>query len=232
MPPFLAQGMNSGVRDAANVAFKLDLVLRGRAQPDLLDTYQVEREPHVRWIVEKSIERSRAITVRDPAMAAERDRAMLARRAADPTPIRVQLPGISDGFLAARSGPGRGDLSTQGFVDDGSGRRRLDDVIGHGFHLLATADVVARLTDTGAAAALRAAGVAVVGVGEQASTDTVADCDGTYRTWFADLGCAAVAVRPDFYVYGTSDSEGAADLAADLLAGLGTSSHIFAHLVV
>jgi 3-(3-hydroxy-phenyl)propionate hydroxylase/flavoprotein hydroxylase len=49
MPPFLAQGMVSGIRDARNLAWKLDMVLAGHPH-SLLDTYQVEREPHVRFI--------------------------------------------------------------------------------------------------------------------------------------------------------------------------------------
>ncbi|MGQ0466618.1 MAG: bifunctional 3-(3-hydroxy-phenyl)propionate/3-hydroxycinnamic acid hydroxylase [Sporichthyaceae bacterium] len=216
MPPFLAQGMCSGIRDAQNLAFKLDLVLTGRADADLLDSYQSEREPHVRWITEKAVERGRAITARDPELAALRDQRMLAARAVDPAPVRVQLPGIGPGFLARESGPGRGDLSHQGFVDDGTGRRRLDDVIGHGFHLLATAppaeDVVAEL---------RRAGVTVAVLGE--TPGTLADCDGTYRRWFAELGVVAVAVRPDFYVYGTASDSTATDaLARELLDDLGS----------
>ena len=44
MLPFLAQGMCSGIRDSHNLAWKLDLVLTGRAGAALLDTYQAERE--------------------------------------------------------------------------------------------------------------------------------------------------------------------------------------------
>ena len=45
-PPFAGQGMNSGVRDAANLAWKLAAVVKGQAHEALLDTYETERKPH------------------------------------------------------------------------------------------------------------------------------------------------------------------------------------------
>lgn len=45
-PQFIGQGMNAGVRDAFNLAWKLDAVIRGQAGDRLLDTYQTERRPH------------------------------------------------------------------------------------------------------------------------------------------------------------------------------------------
>ncbi|HEY3605812.1 MAG TPA: bifunctional 3-(3-hydroxy-phenyl)propionate/3-hydroxycinnamic acid hydroxylase, partial [Sporichthyaceae bacterium] len=108
MPPFLAQGMCSGVRDVQNLAFKLDLVLRGRCNAALLDTYQQEREPHVRWVVEKAIEIGRMYTLRDPVAVAERDRRMLAQREAGISPPPLRLPGLTCGVLALRDCPGRG----------------------------------------------------------------------------------------------------------------------------
>src|SRR5205085_12616954 len=47
MPPFAGQGMCSGLRDAANLAWKLDLVLGGRCSESVRDTYATERIPHV-----------------------------------------------------------------------------------------------------------------------------------------------------------------------------------------
>ena len=78
MPPFPGQGMCSGIRDAHNLAWKLNLVLAGRAGEALLDTYQPEREPHVRFITEKAIELGRVQTLRDPNAARQRDERMLA----------------------------------------------------------------------------------------------------------------------------------------------------------
>ncbi|GHD42341.1 bifunctional 3-(3-hydroxy-phenyl)propionate/3-hydroxycinnamic acid hydroxylase [Streptomyces galbus] len=54
MPPFAGQGLNSGIRDAANLAWKIDEVWRGRATDRLLDTYEVERRPHATAMVRYS----------------------------------------------------------------------------------------------------------------------------------------------------------------------------------
>lgn len=54
MPPFAGQGMNSGIRDAFNLAWKLALVSRGTAHQALLDTYEAERRPHVRAMLRMS----------------------------------------------------------------------------------------------------------------------------------------------------------------------------------
>jgi len=47
MPPFAGQGMNGGIRDAANLAWKLTGVINGTFGPGLLDTYEPERRAHV-----------------------------------------------------------------------------------------------------------------------------------------------------------------------------------------
>jgi 3-(3-hydroxy-phenyl)propionate hydroxylase len=73
MPPFLGQGMCSGIRDAANLAWKLRMVLDGRADEALLDTYQPEREPHVRAITELAVALGGILQTTDPEVAAARD---------------------------------------------------------------------------------------------------------------------------------------------------------------
>lgn len=61
MPPFLGQGLNSGTRDAVNLAWKLALVHAGEAEPSLLETYTTERVPHVRSTVEHAADMGRLI---------------------------------------------------------------------------------------------------------------------------------------------------------------------------
>lgn len=224
MPPFLGQGMCSGVRDAQNLAFKLDLVLRGRQTPDVLDTYQVEREPHVRVVIQKGIELGRAHTIRDPAAAAERDRRLLAQRAGSADPEKIVFPGLHDGFLADDSGPGRGELSVQGVVDDGTRRGLLDQVVGQGCQLLAPAAVIAELERTVSPADLHGVRLRLVPLTREPGNGIV-DVDGTYHRWLAELGCVAVLVRPDFYVYGTAIDIPAAER---LVRRLTTGSRAFA----
>ncbi|MFE6365693.1 bifunctional 3-(3-hydroxy-phenyl)propionate/3-hydroxycinnamic acid hydroxylase [Streptomyces sp. NPDC057806] len=224
MPPFLGQGMCSGFRDAQNIAFKLDLVLRGAAGDDILDTYQTEREPHVRAVTEKGIELGHLQTLRDPERAAERDRTLLARRAASAAPEAIRLPSLVEGLFARNSGAGRGQLSVQGQVDDGTRRDRLDQIVGGGFHLIVQEQSLEPAQLSGLLEDLTRAGVRVVVVGERTGLPgaiRVHDVDGTYRDWFAELGCSAVVVRPDFYVFGTASEPGAvAELVGELLSAV------------
>jgi len=54
-PPFLGQGMCAALRDASNLAWKLQAVLTGIASDDLLDTYESERAPHVQAFIELAV---------------------------------------------------------------------------------------------------------------------------------------------------------------------------------
>src|SRR5579875_2111309 len=83
-PPFAGQGMCAGLRDAANLAWKLDLVLGGAADESLLDTYQQERLPSVRASIEFAMELGKVICVPDPGEAAARDEAMVAAVGPEP----------------------------------------------------------------------------------------------------------------------------------------------------
>src|SRR4029450_7667578 len=87
MPPFAGQGMCAGLRDAMNLAWKLDLALGGRAGEALLDSYESERAPHVRNAIELSVSLGRVICVADPPEAEARDHRMAADDAARAEPV-------------------------------------------------------------------------------------------------------------------------------------------------
>ncbi|KAI0178894.1 FAD binding domain-containing protein [Hypoxylon sp. FL1284] len=61
-----AQGMNTGIHDAVNLAWKVSLVLRGLAKPNLLQTYQAERLPNVQRLIQYDKDISRLMTNRLP----------------------------------------------------------------------------------------------------------------------------------------------------------------------
>ena len=64
MPPWIGQGMSAGVRDAANLCWKLAAVVRGQAPDSLLDSYQTERKPHVVEVTRRAVRTGRLITER------------------------------------------------------------------------------------------------------------------------------------------------------------------------
>ncbi len=73
MPPFAGQGMNGGMKDAVNLSWKLAAVLKGEANEDILDTYEIERAPIVRKMVEVSRRLGSVIMPTSRIAAATRD---------------------------------------------------------------------------------------------------------------------------------------------------------------
>jgi 3-(3-hydroxy-phenyl)propionate hydroxylase len=87
-PPFIGQGLGAGLRDAANLAWKLELVLRSQADESLLDTYESERRrPALRLI--------QVARLLGAAMTGGQDRAAAVRRSVLAAAVRVP------GFTAA-----------------------------------------------------------------------------------------------------------------------------------
>jgi 2-polyprenyl-6-methoxyphenol hydroxylase-like FAD-dependent oxidoreductase len=221
MPPFAGQGMCSGVRDAANLAWKLDLVLRGRAGPGLLDTYELERRDDVRAVIDLSVALGEVICVTDPAAAAARDEAMAA--GVGPAQAPPPLPGITAGVVRAGD-PAAGSLFVQGRVAVGPGDGGpvlCDEVVGAGWRLVTPSPVVADAASAGALPADLAAWFADLG-GRVVAVPPDVDVDGTYAAWFAGHGASAALQRPDFRVYGTAGPgpDAVPALLADLRATL------------
>jgi 3-(3-hydroxy-phenyl)propionate hydroxylase len=77
-PPFIGQGLAAGLRDADNLAWKLAHVLTGRAGQDLLGTYEAERRPHARALIQKAVRVGWAMTGGQDQAAAVRRIALAA----------------------------------------------------------------------------------------------------------------------------------------------------------
>ena len=203
MPPFLGEGAASGMRDAANLAWKLDLVLRGVAGPDLLDSYEVERYPHARANVVDSIALGRIVTERDPVKAAETSALLLSDEAPAPPPDPILSTGV---LLQDRDGAPTllaGELAPQGWVHLDGVTALFDDVAGPGFHLVARdADPLACLDDAQRAflAEIHGRGVNVC---TAARPGAALDVNWTYERYFDKHAIAAFIMRPDFYLFGT-----------------------------
>jgi flavoprotein hydroxylase len=221
MPPFAGQGMCAGIRDAANLAWKLHLVLAGKAPDAILDSYTSERIPQVREVIEFSIGLGKVICVPDPAEAAARDRAMIeAARERGLTPPLPQ-PTIGPGITNA-SDPHAGELFLQATVARGANRGRFDDVVGRGFVLASPVGDPANALDPELAAFFVSIGGTVVSLADGSS---VRDVDGAYGKWFADRGIAVALQRPDFHLFGTATAvDGAAALVRSLRDALAVSN--------
>ncbi len=215
-PPFLGQGMNAGMRDVINLAWKLPLVLSGAATDALLDRYEAERKPHAEDLVEWAVEFGHLMEHQAAVEAAE--------RAGEPPPQEV--PGRrSAGYGQGREAPplragvllidqvsdegSTGYLFSQPIVTDENGREfRLDERLGRGFALVARAGVSLEF-DPATTDRIERLDVQV------ASLDGLTATRGHFDRLFADSEFAIV--RPDRYVFGhTTDSLDVAELVEAL----------------
>ncbi|ANO50525.1 FAD-dependent monooxygenase [Woeseia oceani] len=141
MPPFGAQGMNSGARDANNLAWKISAVLAGCGNERVLQSYDRERRDHVSRIIRYSVRMGRLSNITSRPLGLLRD-GMFALLNFSP-PVRryfrsmrhMPKPDVSAGLVA---GPGVGGLTGRPIprlelvLGDGS-YTNLDDAMGTGF---------------------------------------------------------------------------------------------------
>lgn len=208
-PPFVGQGLASGLRDADNLAWKLAAVLQRRAPERLLDTYEQERRPHARSLIRLARTAGWALTGGSGTAAAAR-RGLLAAVCRVPGAQEHLLdrgtPALSRGPLVRRSrGPGQrlpGTLAPQPRVrsdgSHGSAAVLLDQVLGPGFAVLTTAAVdpaLRRIADRLGAPVLRVAGRDARGSRDGA--DAVVSDDGALAAWLRRAGATTSVLRPD-----------------------------------
>jgi 2-polyprenyl-6-methoxyphenol hydroxylase-like FAD-dependent oxidoreductase len=209
MPPFMGQGMCSGMRDAKNLTWKLDLVLRGLASDAILDTYEEELRPYVLdWTV-ISLEAGKVPCITDPDKARERDE--LFRSGYQPP--MPDFPQVRHGLIGRDAdgqpaGPA-GELGLQARVGRGEQVDLFDRVFGagHRWQVISTAGDPRSVLTAEQLAIFDSMGAvfAYLASAEGPEADAV-DVDGSYAAYFAERGIEALIARPDFYVYGATAS--------------------------
>jgi len=202
-PPFLGQGMNAGMRDVINLAWKLPMVLNGVAHENLLDSYFAERNAHAHDLVEWAAAIGQLME-----HTAEKERCAKAGLEAPATPKKLKSSGYGQGreqpplrdgavMLKQVSDTGStGYLINQPIVHNENGEEfRLDELLGSGFSLVLNNESTSKskLT-TESLAILKKVGSTVV------SLNGLKVIKGRFDPLFEEHDAALV--RPDGLVFG------------------------------
>ena len=217
MPVWQGQGFNTGIRDASNLAWKLALVVKGRAGDALLDTYTQERHAHAGAMIELSVLVGKIFVPSNPLLRVLRNvvgpwlsklpslRQYIAEMRFKPMPF------FADGAVVHRGTPDAkgavGKVFMQPRVADASGRaQRFDDAIGLRFALLswsARADAWIDVESRRILERLDALPVVVRPDCQALDREppqggiVLADVDGAFKRWFDEADGGVVVLRPD-----------------------------------
>jgi 3-(3-hydroxy-phenyl)propionate hydroxylase len=209
MPPWAGQGMQSGIRDAGNIAWRLRSILQFGMSDQILSSYQAERQPHVMDVTRASIGLGKLIEVDKGPMRAFRDRIIPLVRSI-PVIGKSAFAGgtpwmyVPTGFLTGEPDKKNalGLMIPQPRVTVGSGEPKLfDTALDLDFAVLGY-DVdpreVMSKADQDAWAALGARFITIRPVGSSPADGTVIDLDSVFGPWFRKVARArVVVVRPD-----------------------------------
>jgi 3-(3-hydroxy-phenyl)propionate hydroxylase len=186
-PPFLGQGMCAALRDAANLSWKLQAVLGGRAPDSLLDSYESERSPHVHEFIELAVRLGDIIQTTDPVLARERDQRF---KAGQPEIFEFPSPRLGPGLLVGDK-PAVGQPFPQPVLADG---QLLDTVLGERFAVIGRQALLSSVT-----AATRQ-------LWQQADVVLLPASDPGLSAWLDEQHVDAVVLRPDRYIMGMATS--------------------------
>ena len=233
-PPFFGQGMNSGLRDATNLGWKLAGVLRGALPGSALDSYEAERRDHALAMVNFATWIGRLY----------RPYNRLTERVRDAFFSAVQsMPGIRDyilqlrfkpmpkytrGLVLREGHPALGTMFMQPDVERADGRRcKLDDAIGSGFCVLGVNVDPSEHLSPSDRALWKQLGATLVQINRSragghftAQTDSgtmvLDDVEGRFRDWLDDNAPKnLVVLRPDRYVAAVCRHTDASAMTAD-----------------
>jgi 3-(3-hydroxy-phenyl)propionate hydroxylase len=202
MPPFLGQGMCAAIRDVSNLAWKLDAVLRGRADDALLDTYESERSPHVQAFIDLAVKLGDIIQTTDPQAALERDAKF---KAGQPEIFQFPAPRLGPGVWLGEQAP-VAQVFPQPALANG---HLLDTLLGLNFAVLGEDTVLAEVSEDTRERWL-AQGVV-----------TVPARDPEVTAWLDQQGVRAVLLRPDRYILGVAQTSAELDRISALLPAAG-----------
>jgi len=204
MPPWIGQGMCAGVRDVANLCWKLHAVLSGSLPATVLESYQAERLPHVREVTDRAVKVGAIIIDHNRIRSAVRNRffRFATKIPAFTTWLRDHrwLPDAryEAGLLAHNGNPAAGWLIPQPWVIDEKGDHvRLDDVLGGRWTVLFTG--IERTWEPWRSAGVQA--FRIVPAGGHPGARHIVDGDGTLIAWLAKHRASVVVVRPDGFIY-------------------------------
>ncbi|MGW5129031.1 bifunctional 3-(3-hydroxy-phenyl)propionate/3-hydroxycinnamic acid hydroxylase [Streptomyces sp. NPDC004069] len=207
MPPWAGAGMQTGMRDAHNLGWKLAGVVKGELPESWLDTYEAERRPNAEFYTALAVGLGRVIK---REASEEEQAAMTAVPENTVTPYEPPLtapPVLEGGWLRGPLGDASivGRMVPQPIAGDTVGRMaRLDDLLGRGFVLLGDDVDPATLLTPEEKAAWDALGARYVAVRPKTSytrgPDELVDLDEVLLPWLRRYGARAVALRPDRFV--------------------------------
>ena len=241
MPVWQGQGYNSGIRDAANLGWKLAAVASGRAGEALLDTYDQERRKHARAMIDLSTTVGKVITPTDRRVVAVRDALVRAAAAIPPVKRYVlgmrfkPMPRYDRGAVVhhwSRSPASPvGTLFIQPRVDT---RERadvlLDDVLGPWFAVLCWNNDPRAVLGERAFVRWQALGARFVAARpacqlrwtgqDHQDVLVVGDRTGALKAWFDAQRDSVLFLRPDRAIAGATIAQLAPELSADLLRAL------------
>ncbi|MBV8503312.1 MAG: bifunctional 3-(3-hydroxy-phenyl)propionate/3-hydroxycinnamic acid hydroxylase [Paucibacter sp.] len=222
MPPFLGQGMCSGLRDAHALAWRLDLLLAGRADDQVLQDYEDERGQHVMEIIQGAMFLGRIIQTRSRLVAWLRNQFLLRPVGRVPLLNRWLMNTANRKRPITAGSFGRlrpalaGHLLPQPKVQAADGRQLLlDELLGPGFALL-TLRGGSALDARALAELAQRLPLRVLPVGDPSEPGSIGDRSGTLQRLFRQHRLDFILVRPDRYIHDAGRSEDFVSLVASL----------------
>ena len=237
MPVWQGQGYNSGIRDAANLGWKLAAVVTGQAGDALLDTYDVERRKHARAMIDLSTMVGRVISPTNGRVAAMRDVVVRAASCVPPLKRYVlemrfkPMPRYEQGAVVhavpRRPDSPVGTLFIQPAVDTREQQNvLLDDVLGPWFAVLCWNNNPREILGAEAFANWKALGARFVAARpltqlhwnghDDPDVVVVGDRAGGLKTWFDAHTESVLFLRPDRCIAGACIAQLAPELSASL----------------